>query len=413
MWLHVRALDAKRTVVFESGRYVFATATLSATAPRRSTRLRSAPPRVGDGAGHQPRRRRAVGLPAGRSFHLPQQRRLKDNRIPPRGFTNAAFDAFDGEPVGAAYADGQYWDDVAYPVGARRGRRRGDALLPDGVARVRRVPARREHHQRRRQHPLHLWDQHDESVPVAMAKLLVEREPEGRRDACRKQVAKLQAKYRKGHYKRVVALLRATARTGSPATRRRATRASPPRRRSLRERLGGLQDVACAGRNLTPSSLGHGGVCPARARASCSSTWPTSPACSICLADELDGEALDAAYGVHAARAAVGAVVGRRSPASVRSTRRLSCSRAAGARRSRAARTATQAGNCRRSTAATDPGGRIATRASTSRRRRSSRCTSFSGIPGCATAGNAAGGAGLLRERRRRRGRAVMEVAYP
>ena len=28
MWLHVRALDAKRTVVFESGRYVFSTATL-------------------------------------------------------------------------------------------------------------------------------------------------------------------------------------------------------------------------------------------------------------------------------------------------------------------------------------------------------------------------------------------------
>src|SRR6185295_8350325 len=29
MWLHVRALDAGRNVVFESGRYVFATATLS------------------------------------------------------------------------------------------------------------------------------------------------------------------------------------------------------------------------------------------------------------------------------------------------------------------------------------------------------------------------------------------------
>ena len=41
-----------------------------------------------------------------------------------------------------------------YPVGADAVGRRGDALLPDGVARVRRVPARREHDQRRRQHPL-------------------------------------------------------------------------------------------------------------------------------------------------------------------------------------------------------------------------------------------------------------------
>ena len=40
---------------------------------------------------------------------------VKDNRIPPRGFTNAAFEAFDGAPVGATYADGQYWDDVTLP----------------------------------------------------------------------------------------------------------------------------------------------------------------------------------------------------------------------------------------------------------------------------------------------------------
>jgi hypothetical protein len=42
---------------------------------------------------------------------------LKDNRIPPRGFTNAAYAAIDAEPVGATFVDGQYWDEVTYPVG--------------------------------------------------------------------------------------------------------------------------------------------------------------------------------------------------------------------------------------------------------------------------------------------------------
>jgi hypothetical protein len=46
----------------------------------------------------------------------------EDNRIPPRGFTNAAFAAFGGAPVGHHYDDGQYWDDSLYalPAGATR-----------------------------------------------------------------------------------------------------------------------------------------------------------------------------------------------------------------------------------------------------------------------------------------------------
>ena len=44
----------------------------------------------------------------------------KDNRIPPRGFTNAAFANFGGSPVHYSYEDGQYWDDTVYalPIGA-------------------------------------------------------------------------------------------------------------------------------------------------------------------------------------------------------------------------------------------------------------------------------------------------------
>jgi hypothetical protein len=62
-----------------------------------------------------------TGLPAGASFHFALNNTVvKDNRIPPRGFVNAAFEAGQAQPVGATYADGQYWDDTAFaiPVGA-------------------------------------------------------------------------------------------------------------------------------------------------------------------------------------------------------------------------------------------------------------------------------------------------------
>ena len=42
----------------------------------------------------------------------------RDTRIPPRGFANAPFAAAQAEPVGAVYADGQYWDSASYPVAA-------------------------------------------------------------------------------------------------------------------------------------------------------------------------------------------------------------------------------------------------------------------------------------------------------
>ena len=42
----------------------------------------------------------------------------RDTRIPPRGFANAPFAAAQAEPVGVAYADGQYWDATGYPVAA-------------------------------------------------------------------------------------------------------------------------------------------------------------------------------------------------------------------------------------------------------------------------------------------------------
>lgn len=65
----------------------------------------------------------ATGKPEGESFHFVLNNTwVKDNRIPPRGFTNAGFESVQAAPVGAVYADGQYWDDTVYaiPVGAVR-----------------------------------------------------------------------------------------------------------------------------------------------------------------------------------------------------------------------------------------------------------------------------------------------------
>jgi hypothetical protein len=60
-----------------------------------------------------------IGRPeiAGEGFHFVLNNKVfKDNRIPPRGFTNATFATRDMQPVGASYGDGQYWDTTYYPI---------------------------------------------------------------------------------------------------------------------------------------------------------------------------------------------------------------------------------------------------------------------------------------------------------
>jgi hypothetical protein len=69
----------------------------------------------------------ALGAGSGPSFHFAlNDTVLSDIRIPPQGFTNAAFAAFGGAPVdphsaGPRYADGQNWDapTFALPAAAR------------------------------------------------------------------------------------------------------------------------------------------------------------------------------------------------------------------------------------------------------------------------------------------------------
>ncbi|TMQ72136.1 MAG: hypothetical protein E6K80_03610, partial [Candidatus Eisenbacteria bacterium] len=118
MWIEVRARDASGAIVYHSGAYDASNATL----------IRDPDAVVYEKhLGLSPAWAARLGLPAGPSFHFVLNDTIyKDNRIPPRGFTAAAFASFGGAPVDDArptprYPDGQYWDDSSFrlPASAR------------------------------------------------------------------------------------------------------------------------------------------------------------------------------------------------------------------------------------------------------------------------------------------------------
>ncbi|HPF71943.1 MAG TPA: FlgD immunoglobulin-like domain containing protein, partial [Candidatus Krumholzibacteria bacterium] len=114
-WLNVKAFDAGDNLVYESGAYDAATGELVHDADAKIYHIEP---------GISTRLAGVLGLEAGPSFHFALNDTVYlDNRIPPRGFTNAAFTAVQSPPVAYAYADGQYWDDTHY-------------TLPDGAVRV-------------------------------------------------------------------------------------------------------------------------------------------------------------------------------------------------------------------------------------------------------------------------------------
>ena len=107
MWLNVRFLDAQGQLVAEHGHYDFATATLTGD----DTKVYEAKLGVDQDISD------ATGIPVGAGFHFAVNNVwIKDNRIPPRGFTNSGFEAVQAAPVGYEYEDGDYWDDTEYDI---------------------------------------------------------------------------------------------------------------------------------------------------------------------------------------------------------------------------------------------------------------------------------------------------------
>lgn len=108
VWINVKYFDAAKNLLSESGVYDSATGELAHDAEMQV--FEAKPGLDHDVAG-------ILGEPYGPSFHFVLNNKIhKDNRIPPRGFSHAAFAVFGGAPVGATYADGQYWADADYAI---------------------------------------------------------------------------------------------------------------------------------------------------------------------------------------------------------------------------------------------------------------------------------------------------------
>jgi hypothetical protein len=108
IWLNLQAYNASDSLMYESGAYDTATAVLAHDADVKIYEIKP-----GISAALAP----VVGLPAGPSFHFVLNNQVyADNRIPPRGFTNAAFDSIQSPPIAYVYADGQYWDETVYTL---------------------------------------------------------------------------------------------------------------------------------------------------------------------------------------------------------------------------------------------------------------------------------------------------------
>jgi hypothetical protein len=109
MWIEVEFLDANLSPVVVRGQYNGISADLITS----DTKVYEAE------LGVDTAMSMATGLREGPSFHFALNNKYyKDNRIPPRGFTNAAFAAVGAAPVAASYQDGQYWDDAEFRVPA-------------------------------------------------------------------------------------------------------------------------------------------------------------------------------------------------------------------------------------------------------------------------------------------------------
>ncbi len=108
MWLNIVGINNSGDTLFESGAYNFETAELTHDA---QVKIYEAKPGMTAAVAAQ------HSLTPGPSFYFILNDTIyKDNRIPPRGFSNATYQSHLAQPVGHAYADAQHWDNTAYTM---------------------------------------------------------------------------------------------------------------------------------------------------------------------------------------------------------------------------------------------------------------------------------------------------------
>ena len=390
MWLHVRAFDASRAVVFESGRYVFSTAELVGYGLTPMDQGYAPHLHVWEAVhGISPALGVTLGIASGPSQHLVLNNvREKDNRIPPLGFTNAAYEAFDGEPVGAVYADGENFADVQYPVG-------GNAVQAEVTLYYQTASRdyieflRDENVTNAAGNILHdLWEDHDKSTPIVMSRAFLESN-DGVVAACHKTIASEQERFVKKYVKEWNKCYASRVEGSTCDASGRDARIAAAEAK-LREKIGGPKDRRCAGANLTPVTLGHGTSCPAPCAGIVLFDMSDVASCAVCMGEALGSTELDTAYGAEPP-ALPGALAGAAA---------LSCQRALakaatglGAEWTRTLARCEQrnvsGGNEPPLDCELDPDGAIA-RAQDKAASKIASCTDFTGIDGCGAAGNLA-----------------------
>jgi len=107
IFLNVQFFNAGDVLVQEYGHYDYETAHLDEA----STKVYEMHVGLSSGAAA------ATGLPEGVTTHMALANTIeKDNRIPPRGFNNATYEAGGAPAVGTVFADGQHWDDTWFSI---------------------------------------------------------------------------------------------------------------------------------------------------------------------------------------------------------------------------------------------------------------------------------------------------------
>jgi len=110
MWINLKAYNSAGSQVYESGAYNTSTGVLNQDA---DIKVYEAKLGLSDDMAD------LMNLPAGESFFFSLNNTwIKDNRIPPRGFTNASFDQDGLRPVDYTYPDGAYSDTTVYTLPA-------------------------------------------------------------------------------------------------------------------------------------------------------------------------------------------------------------------------------------------------------------------------------------------------------
>lgn len=109
MWINVKFLDCMDQIVVEHGAYDFETGALTPDTKVYEMLLGI------EGADYAT----LIGHPEGQTFHfILANKVLKDNRIPPPGFSNQISQQNQTASVGATYLNGQNWDDTLFPIPA-------------------------------------------------------------------------------------------------------------------------------------------------------------------------------------------------------------------------------------------------------------------------------------------------------